>query len=1063
VAAWTALLYAAVGWAALKLNQPLGLAAPLYPSAGLALAAVLVYGRPALWGAAAGAFLVNLNHALQVGGGPAATWLAPALIGGGAALQAALGAWLVRRHVAQPLTLAAPRDIFYFGLLGAVAACLTSSTVAMLALLGTGAVGPEEVLSLGLTWWTGDALGVLIGAPLALTFIGQPAADWRPRRATLGAPLLVAMLLVGAGMIEFGRLDLQRRQATFQRDVERVANDVRIRLARPVYALQALHGNTRGSTRLERESVAQAALWWLAQPIELQAMGQSVRVPLRELPTFEAEARAKGEPDFKVFDRDGGAARALDQEVLALRYIEPVEQNAAAVGVNALSIPAARAAILATRDSGQPAATEGFGLTQSGQDETGMVLYQALYRGTPTHIEERRAQFRGVVFVTLRAERLVEGLLGPDKRYLRLCLVDADTAAQRRRLAGPVGCDTEPQIEQADARTLSAAPVLELGGRNIEMRITAQLSEVPGRQPEASWLLALSGIAATSLLGALLLTITGNTRRTELAVNLSTTQLRQEISERKQAESDLRDSEERLRSILDNVPLGIVFLDTQGNILESNPTLREAVGCSVAELHRMTVLDLAVPEEAPRMLALRRGFLLKQPRTVVKRVRLRSRNGPDRIVQVTISPLRKPDGQVHRLVCVLEDETEKLRLDNSEKARVRAEAASRAKSDFVSRMSHELRTPLNAMIGFAQLLGLNRDTALSTQEREWVQQIQRAGWHLLDMINETLELARIESGSLKVQVGPVALEPLLQACTAMVTAAAGQRGISVSCSVDEDAAAVLADPLRLKQVLTNLMSNAVKYNREGGALTISARRALPSSAPNTEALSGENTPWVEIAVSDTGLGMTPEQLQALFQPYNRLGRESSGIEGTGIGLVISRSLSQLMGGTLEASSEPQVGSIFTLRLPAAESAEAPAMRYGDTFPAPYRERRVHYVEDNLTNIEVMRGVLAQRPQVLLETSTMGLDGLAAIRNTMPDLILLDMQLPDISGLELLRHLKNDDTVAHIPIIVVSADATQTNIEQALLAGALHYVTKPVDLVPFLTLVDGVLDEQPSRW
>ena len=230
---------------------------------------------------------------------------------------------------------------------------------------------------------------------------------------------------------------------------------------------------------------------------------------------------------------------------------------------------------------------------------------------------------------------------------------------------------------------------------------------------------------------------------------------------------------------------------------------------------------------------------------------------------------------------------------------------------------------------------------------------------------------------------------------------------------------------------------------------------------------------VELAVSDTGLGLTPEQLTVLFQPYNRLGRESSGIEGTGIGLVISKGLAGLMGGVLQASSEVGVGSIFTLRLPAADSAPPPTTHYSntqsdtssdtlsDTQPAPYRERRVHCIEDNETNVEVMRGIFVQRPQVLLDVSTCGLQGLAAIRAVPPDLLLLDMHLPDISGLEVLRQMKQDPLLARVPVVVVSADATSMTEQEALQAGALGYVTKPVDVAQFLALVDSLLDDPPA--
>jgi CheY-like chemotaxis protein len=250
-------------------------------------------------------------------------------------------------------------------------------------------------------------------------------------------------------------------------------------------------------------------------------------------------------------------------------------------------------------------------------------------------------------------------------------------------------------------------------------------------------------------------------------------------------------------------------------------------------------------------------------------------------------------------------------------------------------------------------------------------------------------------------------------------------------------------------VLTNLLTNAIKYNREGGSVHISSRAGAAGQ--------------VLLEVRDTGLGMTETQMASLFQPYNRLGREQSPIEGTGIGLVISRRLTELMGGTMEVASSAGNGSTFTLTLPAANQPARPPALGTPTRPAPYQQRLVHYIEDNETNIEVMRGVLAQRSQVLLSTSTLGLDGLAAVREQRPDLILLDMQLPDISGLELLRHLKQDDDVADIPVIVVSADATSANMQAALTLGAKHYVTKPLEVGAFLHLVDDTLEAADTRF
>ncbi|MDP3223858.1 MAG: ATP-binding protein, partial [Rubrivivax sp.] len=483
-------------------------------------------------------------------------------------------------------------------------------------------------------------------------------------------------------------------------------------------------------------------------------------------------------------------------------------------------------------------------------------------------------------------------------------------------------------------------------------------------------------------------------------------------------------------------------------LIECNPRLCEMAGSTPGQLLGRSVAELVHPDDAAIIRRMRRGLLKGQVRNTTEAVRL-LQGAAEITVRVSASALRDADGQTVRLVGVVEDITEVLRLEASERALHRAEAANRAKSDFLSRMSHELRTPLNAMIGFAQLLGLDREPGLVPHQREWTQQIQRAGWHLLEMINETLDLARIESGAVQLKVVPLDLAPMVAACRAMVAGQATQRPVALHEQLSPLVPGVMGDTTRLKQVLTNLLSNAIKYNRAGGSVQISSRPGAPGQ--------------IEIAITDTGLGMNEAQLQALFQPYNRLGREGSNIEGTGIGLVISKRLTELMGGTLAVSSREGVGSTFTLTLPAALGAERSAPSYTESSPAPYQHRWVHYVEDNETNIEVMRGVLAQRSQVMLRTSMLGLDGLAAIRRDRPDLILLDMHLPDISGLELLRHLKQDDSVADIPVIVVSADATPGHMEQALTLGAQHYVTKPLDVAAFLTLVDSALEAADTRW
>jgi CheY-like chemotaxis protein/two-component sensor histidine kinase len=366
-------------------------------------------------------------------------------------------------------------------------------------------------------------------------------------------------------------------------------------------------------------------------------------------------------------------------------------------------------------------------------------------------------------------------------------------------------------------------------------------------------------------------------------------------------------------------------------------------------------------------------------------------------------------------------------------------------------MSHELRTPLNAMLGFAQLLELDQRQPLSPAQKPWVGQIQQAGWHLLEMINDVLDLSRIESGNLRLQSDQIDCAKVIAETVSLVEADAARRGIRITTAVEPDAATVLGDTTRVKQILTNLLTNAVKYNVDGGRIQVSARRRGEDAA--------------EIAVIDTGLGMSAEQLAGLFQPFNRLGRERSAQPGTGIGLVISKRLAELMGGALAAASEPGEGTAFTLILPRVADPDTVASDLSGLGAAEpeYHQRVVHYVEDNETNVEVMRGVLAQRPQVRLEVSLTGLDGLARIRTSAPDLVLLDMHLPDIQGMELLRHLKDDPATAHIPVVIVSADALSGQIDEALAAGAVRYLTKPVGVAELLEVVDRLLDSVETRY
>ena len=368
-------------------------------------------------------------------------------------------------------------------------------------------------------------------------------------------------------------------------------------------------------------------------------------------------------------------------------------------------------------------------------------------------------------------------------------------------------------------------------------------------------------------------------------------------------------------------------------------------------------------------------------------------------------------------------------------------AANQAKSEFLSRMSHELRTPLNAVLGFGQLLEMD---GLDDDQAQSVQHILKAGRHLLGLIDEVLDIARIDSGRLAISMEPVHVHDVVQETLDLIQPMAERRGITVEDRTEGDAH-VRADRQRLKQVFLNLASNGVKYNRDGGTVTFSASKE------------GEE---LEVQVEDTGRGISPENMKRVFTPFDRLGAEGSDIEGTGIGLSLSKRLVELMGGTIGVRSTHGEGSVFTVRLPVVPSpVEVLDQQEVEVIPAALtsgREATILYIEDNLSNLKLVERVLARRPVKLLAAMQGGL-GLELAREHRPDLILLDLHMPGMTGEEVLAALREDPGTASTPVVILSADALPKTVERLYGQGVKAYLTKPLDVAMFLGVIDEILE------
>ncbi|HEX8463119.1 MAG TPA: PAS domain S-box protein [Abditibacterium sp.] len=549
-----------------------------------------------------------------------------------------------------------------------------------------------------------------------------------------------------------------------------------------------------------------------------------------------------------------------------------------------------------------------------------------------------------------------------------------------------------------------------------------------------------------------------------------------DISARRKASEE----QARLAILLENTSDFVSWMDTNHQVRYINRAGRQMLGFSLDEnisietpneVHPAWTMDILKREALPS--AMQHG-------TWVGETALLRRDGTEiPVSQVIIAPkdehgellffsticrdvsqqkqveaaLQKANDELEQRVI---ERTAALERANQELmvAKEEAERANGAKSDFLSRMSHELRTPLNAILGFGQILELH---SLEAKEEECVVQILRAGRHLLGLINEVLDIARIESGRLSLDFEPLEVALLVRESLAMVRPQAAERGVQLINAIDDASAeSVLADRGRLHQVMLNLLSNAIKYNGEGGSVTVSCRLI--------EADQWTTHRRVRLEVRDTGPGLSPEDQQLIFVPFERLGLERSKIEGTGIGLALCRHLIQAMHGRIGVQSEVGHGSLFWIEVPCAIAPAAPlpmnspiARQY--TVPeliGSIPASTVLYIEDNLSNIQLMENLLRDAPQIRLICARQGDIGLENARQHLPDLILLDLHLPVLEGREVLHQLQISPQTRDIPVVVLSADATQAQMQSLLSAGAKHYLMKPFDVEQLLHMLEQML-------
>ncbi len=887
------LIYLLAGKAGLMLAIPPGYATAIFPASGVALAALLLWGWRLWPGVFLGSFCLNIWVSFASTQALTATTVAlSAGIGSGAALQALFGAWLIRRLVGFPTPLDQQKEVFRFLILGG-ASCLLSASMGILTLWLGGIISAANAPFSWWTWWVGDTLGVLLGVPIILTFLGKPEPLWKSRRWSVVLPVVVIALGMVPIFIGASSWETQKTTLEFRKQAALLHQTLESKIQLNLNAIQSLRDYYHGVEKINFRGFTSFAKGTLARHTSLHALSFNPRIMAEERSAFESAMQTEVDPGFAIRERQsvGGLQRAGERpEYVTVAYIQPLQANRNALGFDVASNPVRKAALDLARDTGKPIATQRINLVQETQSQAGVLAFLPIYSKIPESIEARRTDLIGYGVGVFRVGDLFASALeGVNQQDISARLYDEESRSERSFLAG-YGGGTGLWEEENSVETgwgLSGpwwSETIDFGGRTWRMELSPTRSDLESKRSLGAWFVLAGGLFFASLLGAFQLIMTGRTARIEEMVSERTKQL--------------SDRESRMKAILDSAGEGIITMNEQGIIESANPAatrlfgyhLEEITGQDVSLLmpslhdqnHRFTIEHRLDTGESRFSGANREVAGVHKEGTIIP-------------IDLSVSEVKLIDKRL--FTGILHDLTERKRSD-------------KLKSEFVSTVSHELRTPLTSIYGGLKMVLAGVTGELPEKAQKLVQLAYNNSERLKLLIDDLLDIQKMESGSMAFQFKPLHLATLIRQAVEENRSYAEQFSIRYAIiePIPEDLS-INGDEKRLNQVLTHILSNAAKFTKPEDTVEIRVERAEP---------------WVQISIADHGQGIPEAFHPRVFEKFAQ-GDSSDTRQkgGTGLGLSITKALVEGHHGEIDFKSEMGQGTTFIIRLPIVDSEDNP--------------------------------------------------------------------------------------------------------------------------------------------